>query len=255
MKVKADTEKPHNQINILERKVNLLSNLLLEWKSYETILNMTHRELKEVAQVGRDADKVNKESMERHRHESLKTKGDSMPHEVGIPGNNSSLANNKDLNYDSGYETEADETEKTDLTSIFGTEEAEKFELEFEQLRNRSSSLFGDQTADVKVKPSNVDISYKFIDKIMPDVMMNPIRFETLDSLEDALISSNLDDGTGENKLITEILQDQLDRLENENITTRQKNKLNQIRRIISRISEIRIYNPKLLEKMVQNMN
>lgn len=245
-----DTERPNNQISILERKMTHLSNLLLEWKSYETILNMSYRELKEVSQLSKDDAKTTATSQHNHKPEVLRTKSDSMPHDISVHRPKVS-----DATYDPNIETEAEEQVQTDLTSIFNTEQAEKFEIEFEELRTRTASLFGENHQRPDERPNNIEVSNSFIDAILPDINVNPRRFDSLQQVEDVLDNVRLDDGTGENKIITEILQEKLDILENEKLTTKQKNRLNQIRRIIKRISEIRIYNPKLLEKLVQNMN
>ena len=246
-------EKPSNQINILEDKINLLANLLVEWKSYETVLNLSYNELKEMHQIGKDKKKKSEDRP--HPHETLRTKGESTPHDISFANSKPNSANLTDPDLNSGNETEAEEQGQGDLESLFGTEEAEKFEIEFEEMRKRTANLFGEKDTFREENAVDIEVSPSFINEIIPEISINPHRFESLDSIEDALDTVKLDDGTGENKLITELLNDHLFRLENENLTTKQKNKLNQIRRIVNKISEIRIYNPKLLEKLVQNMN
>lgn len=239
---------PGNQINILERKINVLSSLLLEWKSYETILNLNYAELKELVQLKDEPLSTGNNVQEDQEDKIHQTKSDSIPHPIHAEKaaqNISSMENS----FDSGNEQGAN-----DITSLFSSEQAEQFEIEFEALRNKTASLFGEHPINVE-KKTKVEVSPEFIDSLIPDISINPGKFESLDEIEDVFEKNEGDANVGEDKLITEILQEKLSKLESEKLSTKQKNKLNQIKRIVQKISEIKIYNPKLLEKLIQSVN
>lgn len=222
--------------------------MLLEWQSYEYILNLSYRELKEVVQ-SKNEPKFQNTKNNQNNNQIIKTKGESLPHSISsIPKDNK-----VDL-YKNSDNTEQ-EHEKSDIMSLFETEEAQQFEIEFEKLRAQSSGMFEENENNNKQNTSDILVTQDFVDSLIPEMSVNPNRYESLDQIENALEFTTTNESIGETKLIAEILQQKLNSLDSVNLTTKQRNKLNQIRRVVEKISQIKIYNPKLLERLVQSIN
>ena len=238
-------EKPDNQIKVLETKISDLSQLLIEWKNYEQIINMSMMEMKQLQDSMYDQLAVEESTLEdvinsseqqgARRQES--SDGEFDKHQ------NSEIIQNENESEDSAIE------------SLFSSEMFKSLEMEYERLKDKGVDLYGEEESLSKDEQSEVKFSEKFINSVLPEINGIGEAAENLESLEELVTDQLRVEDLSENKIITDLLLIKLNSLENEQLSTRQKNKIRKMKTIVERLANVKIFNPNLLEKLVRIVN
>ena len=235
-------ETPDNQIKVLERKLTDLSQLLVEWKNYEQIINMSILELRQ---------------LQNNMFEQMEMDGGNLEDSLNDTESNKQEAPGTEFNKSEDRETIKNENESEDSAteSLFNSNMFKNLELEYESVKDKGVDLYGAKDAADRKEQAEVKFSEGFIDSVLPELKSTSKQIENLESLEE-LINQNLQtEDISENKVITDLLLLKLNTLENEQLTTRQKNKLRKMKIIIERLANVKIFNPNLLEKLVRIVN
>ena len=242
-------ELPENQINVLEKKLTDLSKLLIEWKQYEDVINMSIVEMKDDTNYYFEGQEDNFNSF---NEDDLST---------GMETMNSNEHDQNDHNRYTKETIERDsseeefESEDSILESLFNAKAFEKLELEYERNKDRETDLYGEET-DGKSKKRQVLFSEKFIKDVIPELHISvsgPV--DNINDLESLVDNAFPLEDFGENKVITELLLLKLMELEEEQLTTKQRNKIRKMKNVVEKISTVKVYNPKLLERLVNVVN